>query len=205
MEVYVRRGLRPHCCQIHRAHMRPHASGSRVVPQNCHIYLAFDAHTLEKICENTHPTSTRPRARLLIRLTSTDLPSDQFSVFLLQKGVMMTNEPPQGCAAPQLPRLLRMIRPDRERLPERETEQCASVWMDAYIRPRRRATSSSRPSGHPEASCCRTATSTWPSMPTLEKICEKAHPTPTLLTSDFSVFLLQNGVMMTNARAAQKL
>ena len=42
-------------------------------------------------------------------------------------------------------------------------------------------------------------------MPTLEKICEKAHPTPTLLTSDFSVFLLQNGVMMTNARAAQKL
>jgi len=112
--------------------------------------------------------------------------------------VMMTNEPPQGCAAPQLPRLLRMIRPDRERLPERETEQCAMCgWTP--IRPRRRATSSSRPSGHPEASCCRTATSTWPSMPTLEKICEKTHPTPTLLKPDFSVFLLQNGVMMTNA------
>ena len=42
-------------------------------------------------------------------------------------------------------------------------------------------------------------------MPTLEKICEKTHPTPTLLKPDFSVFLLQNGVMMTNARAAQKL
>jgi len=157
--------------------MRPHASGSRVVPQNCNLYLAFDAHTLGKICENTHPTSTRPCARLLIRLTSTDLPSDQFSVFLLQKGVMMTNEPPQGCAAPQLPRLLRMIRPDRERRPERETEQCAMCgWTP--IRPRRRATSSSRPSGHPERSCCRTATSTWPSMPTLEKICEKNTSNP---------------------------
>ena len=101
MEVYTyERSTTALLCQIHRAHMRPHASGSRVVPQNCHIYLAFDAHTLEKICENTHPTSTRPCARLLIRLTSTDLPSDQFSVLLLQKGVMMTNEPPQGlCGA----------------------------------------------------------------------------------------------------------
>ena len=36
-------------------------------------------------------------------------------------------------------------------------------------------------------------------MPTLEKICEKTHPTPTLLKPDFSVLLLQNGVMMTNA------
>ena len=35
-------------------------------------------------------------------------------------------------------------------------------------------------------------------MPTLEKICEKTHPTSTLLKPDFSVFLLQNGVMMTN-------
>ena len=60
---------------------------------------------------------------------------------------------------------------------------------------------SSRPHAamHPEGSCRRTATSTWPSMPTLEKICEKTHPTPTLLKPDFSVFLLQNGVMMTNA------
>ena len=59
-----------------------------------------------------------------------------------------------------------------------ESEQCA-MWMDAYIlRPRRRATSSSRPSGHPEGSCCRTATSTWPSMPTLKnkKICEDVPP-----------------------------
>ena len=42
-------------------------------------------------------------------------------------------------------------------------------------------------------------------MPTLEKICEKTHPTPTLLKPDFSVFLLQNGVMMTKTRTAQKL
>ena len=57
----------------------------------------------------THPTSTRPRARLLIGLTSTDLPSDQFSVLLLQKGVMMTNKPPKGLRAPpQLPRLHRI-------------------------------------------------------------------------------------------------
>ena len=59
-----------------------------------------------------------------------------------------------------------------------ESEQCA-MWMDAYIlRPRRRVTSSSRPSGHPEGSCCRTATSTWPSMPTLKnkKICDDVPP-----------------------------
>ena len=58
--------------------------------------------TLKKICENTsnlNSLNSRPRARLLIRLTSTDLPSDQFSVFLLQKGVMMTNKPPQGLRA----------------------------------------------------------------------------------------------------------
>ena len=43
--------------------------------------------TLKKICENTsnlNSLNSRPRARLLIRLTSTDLPSDQFSVFLLR-------------------------------------------------------------------------------------------------------------------------
>ena len=149
-------GLRPHCCAKFIAptcgHMHPEGSCRRTATSTWPSMP-----TRSRRSARTHLTSTRPRARLLIRLTSTDLPSDQFSVFLLQKGVMMTNEPPQGCAAPQLPRLLRMIRPDRERLPERETEQCAMCgWTP--IRPRRHATSSSRPSGHPERSCCRTAT-----------------------------------------------
>ena len=73
------------------------------------LYFWPSMPTRSRRSTRTHPTSTRPRARLLIGLTSTDLPSDQSSVFLLQKGVMMTNKPPKGLRAPpQLPRLHRI-------------------------------------------------------------------------------------------------
>ena len=66
------------------------------------------------------------------------------------------------------------------RLPERVCLGCARCgWTSTTAR--RRATSSSCPSGHPEGSCCRTATattSTWTSVPTLKnkKICEDVPP-----------------------------
>ena len=64
-----------------------------------------------------------------------------------------------------------------------------------------------------EGSCCRTATSTWPSMPTLKnkKICEDVPPQLDLAprpsfdsahldvpSDEFPVYLLQNGVKMIN-------
>ena len=79
------------------------------MPQNRHLYLAFDAHTLEKICENTS------------NLNSTSCPTFDwahldglalgpvFRVPPVQNGVMMTNKPPKGLRAPpQLPRLHRI-------------------------------------------------------------------------------------------------
>ena len=95
--LHVRRGLRPHCCTkfivpTHAA-MHPEGSCRRTATS---ILLAFDAHTLEKICENTSNLNSTSCPTFDSAYTSTDLPSDQFSVFLLQKDVMMTNEPPQG-------------------------------------------------------------------------------------------------------------
>ena len=89
------------------------------------------------------------------------------------------------------------------------------MWMDVYDRATSRHKLIVPTSGHPEGSCCRTATtSTWPSMPTLKnkKICEDVPPQLDLgprpsfdsahldVPSDqfIPVYLLQNGVKMIN-------
>ena len=72
--------------------------------QNCHLYLAFDAHTLKnmKIFEDVPDLGLLARA-LSFDSAHLDVPSDQFiPVYLLQNGVKMINEPPKA-----LPRLLR--------------------------------------------------------------------------------------------------
>ena len=94
----LRRGLRPHRCAKLIA---PTCGGPKGSCRRTATSTWPSMPTRSRRSARTHPTSTRPRARLLIRLTSTDLPSDQFSVFLLsvQKGVMMTNKPPQGLRA----------------------------------------------------------------------------------------------------------
>ena len=80
------------------------------MPQNCHLYLAFDAHTLEKICENTsNLNSTSCSTSDWAHLDGLAL-GPVFSVPPVQNGVMMTNiKPPKGLRAPpQLPRLHRI-------------------------------------------------------------------------------------------------
>ena len=78
------------------------------MPQNCHLYLAFDAHTLEKICENTsNLNSTSCPTFDWAHLDGLALGPAVFRVPPVQSGVMMTNiKPPKGLrASPQLHRI----------------------------------------------------------------------------------------------------
>ena len=97
---------------------RPHAAILKArAAQNCHLYLAFDAHTVEKIYENTsNLNSTACPTFDWAHLDGLAL-GPVFRVLPAEGRHEMTNKPPPwGCAPPQLPRLLRMIRPDRRRV-----------------------------------------------------------------------------------------
>lgn len=68
--------------------------GHWVVLQNCHLAASWMP-TLEAIQEQQDEASIDPRYRLIL----TSMPSAKFPVPILQSGIKITNEPPNGVRA----------------------------------------------------------------------------------------------------------
>mgnify|MGYP003898771681 CR=1 FL=1 len=70
--------------------------GYWILLQNCHLFKSWMA-ALDTICGNLRedPESIHPDFRLIL----TSMPEDYFPAAILQNGVKMTTEPPQGLKA----------------------------------------------------------------------------------------------------------